>query len=190
MDKLIKHVERNNYETIYGVDELIKAFDLYLLAKKMMPVLLMAAIIFSARAADLGFGGPSITITSPTNGSTIPAGNVTVTVHVDDFSLVDKLGQANVAGEGHIHYFMDVMVPTTPGKPAFTAQGTWAPTINTSYTWTNVMPGTHNFSAELVNNDHTPLNPPQYSMVNVTVTGAATAGTAAAPMASSSTYGY
>jgi hypothetical protein len=166
-------------ESIYGVDESMRAFNIYLLAKRILPLLLMAALIFSANGADLGFGGPSITITSPVDGSTIPAGNVTVSVHVDDFSLVDKLGQAKVAGEGHIHYFMDVMVPTAPNKPAFTAPGTYFPSTDTGVVWMNVKPGMHNFSAELVNNDHTPLDPPQYSMVNVTVTGAAASGSAA-----------
>jgi hypothetical protein len=39
------------------------------------------------------------------------------------------------------------------------------------------MPGMHNFTVELVNNDHTPLNPAKYAMINVTVT--TTAATAA-----------
>jgi hypothetical protein len=163
-------------ELIYGVDELMRAFNIYLLAKRVLPILLIAAVGLSANAADLGFGGPSITITSPSDGSTVPAGNVTVSVHVDDFSLVDKFGQANVAGEGHIHYFMDVMVPITPNETAFTASGTYFPTTSTSVNWMNVIPGMHNFSVELVNNDHTPLDPPQYSTVNVTVTGSATSG--------------
>jgi hypothetical protein len=173
---------------------LIRAFDIYILARRMLPVFLLATILISARAADLGFGGPSITITSPANGSTISAGNVTVSVHVDDFSLVNKLGQASVSGEGHIHYFMDVKVPTTPGKPAITASGTYIPTADTSYTLMNVGPGMHNFSVELVNNDHTPLNPPQYSEVNVTVTGASTSGgssnAAPANTAPAGGYGY
>ena len=148
----------------------MSSLDIYTHVKMMLPLILMAAVVLSANAADLGFGGPGIKITSPSDNSTLPAGNVTVTVNVDDLSLVNKLGQANVSGEGHIHYFMDVMVPTTPGKPAITASGTFVPTANTSYTWPNVRPGRHNFSAELVNNDHTPLVPLQYSEVNVTVT--------------------
>jgi hypothetical protein len=177
-------------KSIQGVDEMKKAFDIHHPAKRMLPILLLAALLISARAADLGFGGPSITITSPTNGSTIPAGDVTVSVHVDDFSLVNKLGQASVAGEGHIHYFMDVKIPTAPGKPALTAVGTFVPTINTSYTWMNVKPGMHNFSVELVNNDHTPLDPPQYSEINVTVMAASTTSTMPASATKSGGYGY
>ncbi len=139
------------------------------MAKVMLPLLLMAAIALPATAADLGFGAPSIKITSPKDNATVPAGNITITTKVDDLTLVDKLGGANVNGQGHIHYFMDVGVPTTAGQPATTSSGTFVPTPNTSYTWTNVKPGMHKFAVELVNNDHTPLNPPKYAMINVTV---------------------
>jgi hypothetical protein len=109
-----------------------------------------------------------------------------VNVHVDDLTLENKLGAAKVDGKGHVHYFMDVPVPTTQGKPALTAAGTYYPTANTSYTWTNVMPGMHNFTVELVNNDHTPLNPAKYATINVTVntTASATATTKATASAS------
>lgn len=107
---------------------------------------------------------------SPTEGATIPSGNITVTANVTNFKLVNMLGRPSVAGEGHIHFYMDVPVPTTPGKLAVTAAGTFAPTYNTSWTWPNVAPGKHNFSVQLANNDHTPLIPLTYETVNVTVT--------------------
>ena len=164
-----------------------KIQNTYLLAI-MLPLIMLAVAVLPVNAADLGFGAPSIQITSPLEDATVPAGNVTVMVHVDDLTLVSKLGQASVAGEGHIHYFMDVdTVPTTPGKPALTAAGTYYPTANTSYTWTNVMPGMHKFAVELVNNDHTPLVPAKYTMINVTVTGTASA---AAPAAAKTSMGY
>jgi hypothetical protein len=159
----------NNYIQNVGVVLMKKVQNLYLL-EMVMSLLLMAVIVYPAVAADLGFGAPSIKIVSPNDKATIPAGNVTVNVKVDDFNLANKLGAANVDGQGHIHYFMDVPVPTTLDKPAITAAGTYYPTANTSYTWTNVMPGMHNFTVELVNNDHTPLNPPKYTTINVTAT--------------------
>jgi outer membrane protein assembly factor BamB/plastocyanin len=113
--------------------------------------------------------GPTLSITSPTEGATNYGHNVTIKVAVGGFTIVNALGSANVPDEGHIHYFKDVLPPTTPGVPAFTAAGTWAPSINTSYRWTNVSAGTHMFSAELVNNDHTPLEPAVVAFVNVTV---------------------
>ncbi len=113
-------------------------------------------------------GMPMITIISPQEGATVPSGNVTVMVNVTGFNLVNMLGAANVAGEGHIHYYMDVPVPETPTKPAITSPGTYAPTANTSFIWIDVKPGLHNFSVQLVNNDHTPLIPLVYNTVNVT----------------------
>lgn len=119
-------------------------------------------------------GTPQITIIEPKNGAIVPAGNVTVSVNVANFNIVDKQGQAKADGEGHIHYFMDVSAPTTPNKPATTSENTYVHTISKSYTWENVVPGNHTFSVELVNNDHTPLTPPALAMVNVTAAGGAT----------------
>jgi len=50
-----------------------------------------------------------------------------------------------------------------------TAAGTYAATAGDSYTWKNVSPGIHTFSAELINNDNTPLSPPVVSKITVTV---------------------
>jgi hypothetical protein len=114
-------------------------------------------------------GGPSIEITSPENGATVSAGALHVDVLVSNFTLVDKLGQANVPGEGHIHYFLDVAAPDTPGKPAIPPAGSiWAATPSTTYSFENVPVGKHTLSAELVNNDHTPLSPPVISTVTFT----------------------
>ena len=116
---------------------------------------------------------PMIAITQPANNATVTGPNVTVMVNVQNFSLVNKLGQANVAGQGHIHYFLDYPPITTPGKPAIppnTTTVSWAATANTSYTFTNVSSGMHNVSVELVNNDHTSLQPPVTNTTTFTVT--------------------
>jgi plastocyanin len=141
---------------------------------RMFLLLLMAAILFlqsSMANMEMGTGTPMISISSPKNGADISGDSVTVMVNVSDFNLVNKLGKPNVAGEGHIHYFMDALIPTAPGKPAITAPGTFVPTINTSFVWKNVTPRMHNFSVELVNNDHTPLTPPITDRVSVKVKG-------------------
>ncbi len=117
---------------------------------------------------------PKITIVTPQNRSVLPAGSVAITVQVSNFNLVEKLGQENVAGEGHVHYYIDVDAPTAPGQPAVTEAGTYAATTATSYTWNNVPAGTHTFSVQLVNNDHTPLGPPV--VVKIVVTLATSAG--------------
>ena len=142
-----------------------------------MAGVLMMCLWLVACAGPATGGNPYIMITEPPNGAVIPApGDVTLSVKVSNFRLVEKLGQANVAGEGHIHYFMDVDVPTAAGKPAITTPGTYAPTAATSYTWHNVGTGPHTFSAELVNNDHTPLNRPVIAEMMVSVAGTTPAG--------------
>ena len=122
---------------------------------------------------------PSITITSPADGSTVAPGDVMVTVNVSNFNLVPKQGEAAVQGEGHIHYFLDVNpIPTTPGQPALPPAGSaYATTDKTTYTFTNVAAGTHTIAVELVNNDHTPLSPPVTATVTVTVTGTTSTAT-------------
>ncbi len=112
---------------------------------------------------------PGLSITSPMQGASLPLGPITVTIAVSDFAVVDKLGQANVTGEGHVHYFLDATPPTTPGQPAVTAAGTYAATAELSHVWANVAPGTHTLAVELVNNNHTPLEPPVVAQVTVDV---------------------
>lgn len=116
---------------------------------------------------------PTITIVSPSDGATVPAGDVTLTVQVSNFNIVDKQGQANVPGEGHIHFYLDVPAPTTPGQPAIPPNGAWAHVSGTTFTFTNVTPGTHTITVQLINNDHSPLIPIVTAQVTITVTGPA-----------------
>lgn len=111
----------------------------------------------------------------------LPPGNVTVNLVVTNFNLVDKIGQANIPGEGHIAYYLDVTAPTTAGQPALTDTGTYAETNKTSYTWQNVAPGMHLLSVQLVNNDSTPLNPSTVSKEYVLVQGSTPLPTTASP---------
>jgi hypothetical protein len=122
----------------------------------------------SLMAFKLGATTPIVGITSPSDGAIVSAGNVTISAAVYNFKMTGKLGQPVVPGEGHIHFFMDVDAPTTPGKAAVTSAGTFEVINSTSYTWQNVTTGTYTFSVELVNNDHTPLSPPAVSKVSVT----------------------
>lgn len=109
-------------------------------------------------------------ITTLENESIIDAGDIEVGVDVGDFKVVEKLGEDPVAGEGHVHYYLDAgLVPTVPGEPAVTEENTYHAEATTSYTWQGVRPGTHTFVVQLVNNDHTPLEPPVTDQVVVTV---------------------
>ncbi len=108
-------------------------------------------------------------ISSPEEGDTVQPGNIEVSVNVFNFMMADKLGETPVAGEGHIHYYLDVDIPTTPGQPAVTEPGTYKAAPDTSVTWENVAPGKHTLGVQLVNNNHTPLDPPVTATVMVTV---------------------
>lgn len=116
-------------------------------------------------------GDPAVTITMPGDGTTVPAGDVDVTIRADSFEIVDKLGQDPVEGEGHVHFYIDVdEIPTTPGQPAVTDDAkTYHAAATTSYTWPDVESGQHTFAVQLVNNNHTPLEPAVTEEVTVTV---------------------
>jgi mono/diheme cytochrome c family protein len=94
-------------------------------------------------------------------------------VSVKNFTLKAP-GGAKAAGEGHLHYYKDVEIPTAAGKPAVSAPGTYKADPGTTIAWENVTAGTHTFGVQLVNNDHTPLEPPVTATVTVTVQAAAT----------------
>jgi hypothetical protein len=112
---------------------------------------------------------PTIQITSPMEGETLPPGDLTVHVQVSHFELVDKLGEKPVKGQGHIHYFLDTTPPTTQGEPAIPKGGTFAPSTELSHTFSDVGPGRHVLAVELVQNNHTPLNPAVVESVTVDV---------------------
>ncbi len=133
-------------------------------------VVSIMVVLAGCTSAPVPTSAPAIKITHPTDSDTVSAGALQVNVDVSNFILVDKLGQANLPDQGHIHYFLDVDAPTTPGQPAIPAAGTWTATPATSYSFENVLVGTHTISAELVNNDHTPLNPPVVAKVTFSAT--------------------
>lgn len=114
----------------------------------------------------------TLNITSHENGANVTERDITVTVNVTNFSVENKAGQPNVAGEGHLHFYLDVDAPTTPGQPAAPAGGVWAHVPNTTYTFTNVLPGTHTITVQLVNNDHTPLIPIVVDTITINVLAA------------------
>jgi hypothetical protein len=59
------------------------------------------------------FTTPQVIISSPQNGATITGGDVQVNAQVSNFIMVDKQGLASVAGEGHLHFYMDVtLIPS------------------------------------------------------------------------------
>ncbi len=111
----------------------------------------------------------SVAITQPITGSVSITADVTVSVSVSGLNLVDKAGQANAPGEGHLIYYLDVTVPTQTGLPALTSTGSYATATSLSYQWQNLPDGVHMLSVQVVNNDNTPLNPPAVATVSVSV---------------------
>ncbi|MEE8419329.1 MAG: twin-arginine translocation signal domain-containing protein, partial [Dehalococcoidales bacterium] len=90
----------------------------------------------------------SVTITSPSSGAVIEGDSVMISVMLSNFSLV-PLGSENAEGEGHIHYYLDVDIPTAQGQPAVTAAGTYMATTDTSVTWEDLEPGNHTLGVQL-----------------------------------------
>ena len=130
---------------------------------------LISIILFSGCTTTDNNQTPRLTITQPQNGAILQTNNITVAIQVANFDIVNKIGQTNIPGEGHIHYFLDVPPPTTPNQPAITEPGTYISTTEKSYTWINLTTGVHNLSVELVNNDHTPLVPAIIASVTITI---------------------
>lgn len=116
-------------------------------------------------------GSPIVLVTAPVDVSTIPAGDVEIDTMVSNFNLVNNIGQANVAGEGHLIFYMDTTPPYSPNSAATTGPGTFAESTATTYTWHNVGAGYHYFSVQAVNNDDTPLSPAIVVTIYVTVQG-------------------
>ncbi len=100
-----------------------------------------------------------------------PEGNadVTITIEVVNFEIVDNIGEANVEGEGHVLFYINEIPSTEAGQPAVPEPGTVEEVAENTYTWANVPAGTHVFSVQLVNNDQTPLQPPIVAVAAVTV---------------------
>jgi hypothetical protein len=109
-----------------------------------------------ATLSSAGAQGPSITVTSPTAGEVLQGNEVAVSFTISGFNVIPstvplaeagKRPEANQPGEGHIHLMLDLqpVVVWERDEP---------------YTFTDVPPGEHQLMVELVNNDHSSLNPP------------------------------
>jgi len=110
---------------------------------------------------------PVVLILSPPFDGGIIAGDVTILVQVEHISIGSS-GGMNLPGTMHLIYYLDAVPPVAPGRPAYSAPGTYAASPSTSHTWHGVAPGTHTFSVQLVNRDDIPLEPPVLDAVDVT----------------------
>ncbi len=136
------------------------------------------------------------TTTSPTTSPSAQVINVQVSITVSNFQVVSSIG--STVGDGYFVYYLDRVpaplsqfgstTPTTtttltpPPSPTTTAPGlttsTTTPgqppsmvyaTTDTSFTWTNLSPGVHVFSVQLVDTNGNPLNPPVVAGAAITI---------------------
>lgn len=158
------HVSATTY-TFTNVAAGLHIISVQLVNNDHTPVVPLVVAKISVNATPV----PTLTIVTPTNGVVTPSSNIAVAVQVTNFNVVDKQGQTNVPGEGHLHFYLDVTPPTTPGQPAIPTSGVWAHVSATTYTFNSVVPGPHTIWVQLVNNDHTPVTPPVVAQIRVTV---------------------
>jgi hypothetical protein len=96
----------------------------------------------------------------------VPSGELAVKATVEGFTL----GSGGGASVGHLIFYIDVdFIPSEPGRPAFTAAGTYQTSTTPTVTWPGVAPGKHALFVQLVKADDTPLVPPVSDNAIVTV---------------------
>jgi hypothetical protein len=137
------------------------------LAPSLIGFVFMLASSFTAAGGEL----PTIGILSPSQGASLTGPDVTVEVAVTDFVLVPPMGTGDTPGEGHVIYFLDFEPPFVPGQPAIPDDPNvvYAATHETSYTFQDVSPGSHEIIVLLVLDNHAPALPPAIDKVSFTV---------------------
>ena len=115
----------------------------------------IGAFAFSALLATSVFAqnpAPSLRVVTPSEGQTIYSDKVPILLSVENFQLVDyQTNQLQQVGQGHIHLWLDEANPTRESAVKL---------IKDDFTFSDVAYGDHNLRAELINNNHTSLNPP------------------------------
>lgn len=134
----------------------------YLAAPVFVLVLLVASAM-PAVAAD-----PTLTITSPGDGSTVSGSSVTVNWESTDVTIKPP-AEAQAMEEGHYHAFLDVDPVTAAGQPIPTGPGI-VHTANTSATFDDVAPGEHTVTVVLGYSDHSAWQPVVSDTMTFTVT--------------------
>ncbi len=99
---------------------------------------------------------PTLRLLGPTDGQALTASSVPLVFTVDDFDLVDAIGEADVFGEGHFRVLVDGE-PRDRGADPLTAVAS------------GLVAGARTVAVELVTNDGVPLEPPVSASVSVDV---------------------
>jgi hypothetical protein len=127
---------------------------------------ILAVLLLAWPSASAVAAAPVLSVATPADGAIISDSSFTVTFHVANFQIVQstvplaeagKHPEVNRPGEGHLHFILDL-------QPLVT----WYQ--DTPYTFTNVPPGEHQLMVEVVENDHSSLNPRVMQMIRITET--------------------
>ncbi|MGA1822409.1 MAG: hypothetical protein ACMUIG_07775 [Thermoplasmatota archaeon] len=139
-------LNQNNLKNLWN--PVITAVAFLLALTSFMGVFLVVTPVVSA--------APTVSIMEPMDGYTIYGDRLLLELSVGDFTLnASAMGGANVPGEGHWHLSIN-------GNP----QGMYAVEM---IELTNLPEGDHTFAVELVNNDHTSLNPAVTDSIDITI---------------------
>jgi hypothetical protein len=124
--------------------------------------LALALLLALGLAAPAGAQSPSLTVTAPADGATIQGASVTISFQTSGIKLVKttvplseagKHPEVNRAGEGHLHFALDLQPLVVWEK-------------SDPYTFSNLPPGDHQLMVELANNDHSSLSPRVMRQIN------------------------
>ena len=125
----------------------------YFIASFAFSVLLTTAVLAQNPA-------PILEVVTPSEGQTIYGNKVPILFSVENFQLVDyQTNKLLQAGQGHIHLWLDDSNPTPESAVKLTSD---------EFTFSDVAYGNHTLRTELVNNNHTSLNPPVVMTVSFT----------------------
>ena len=98
-------------------------------------------------------GNPTLNIFSPKDGELIKSSKVIVELKEENFNIV-PIGSPVKYGEGHFHAWFDSEKKVTTNK---------------TIAFENIVSGKHTIVAELVNSDHSSLNPRLTKLITINV---------------------
>jgi hypothetical protein len=129
--------------------------------KLIVIILLCSGILMVAacRPEPVASAEPKLLVLDPSAEANLYSTDINIRTYIENFNLVEKIGQNPASGEGHIVYYLDVTPPLTKGNSALTQEGSYVASTQKSYIWHNVTPGSHNLWVQLVNNDDSCLEP-------------------------------
>ena len=115
---------------------------------------LLATSVFAQNPA------PILKVVTPSEGQIIYGNKVPILFSVENFQLVDyQTNKLPQAGQGHIHLWLDDTSPTPESAVKLASD---------EFTFSDVAYGNHTLRTELINNNHTSLNPPAVTTVSFT----------------------